>query len=255
MTYDEGALLEPLAVAVHACRRANIKPGSSCLILGAGAVGLLCAVAARMEGCTRIAIADIVRGRVSFALEAGFADVGHVVEPKRGKSVEEQLSIAKDLASSVASLHWSDGSVVGKVDYTFECTGVESCIQASIYVSPSGSRRFTNVCLIADWALRQTTYSGGKALLVGMGTPNPILPISEASAREIELVPTWRYANCYPRAIEIIQAVHANLSLPQVSKMITHAFNGLETVPEALRTAGKTEDAEGRLVIKAVVNN
>jgi len=134
MTSEEGALLEPLAVAVHACRRANVKAGSSCTVIGAGAVGLLCAVAARLEGCSRVVIADIVEDRVKFALKNGFADAGFVVPAKRGASSEERLEIAKQMASALSEVRYPDGQAVARSDYTFECTGVESCVQASIMV-------------------------------------------------------------------------------------------------------------------------
>lgn len=39
VSFDEGALLEPLSVAVHACQRAGMKLGSKVLICGAGTTG------------------------------------------------------------------------------------------------------------------------------------------------------------------------------------------------------------------------
>lgn len=128
-------MLEPLAVAVHACRRAGIKSGSTCTVIGAGAVGLLCAVAARVEGCTRVVIADIVAARVDFAVKHGFADSGFVVPAKRVEDAQERLDQAKEMASTICEVKDRDGAPVGRSDYTFECTGVESCVQASIYVS------------------------------------------------------------------------------------------------------------------------
>lgn len=135
LSYEDGALLEPLAVAVHACRRAQIKKGSSSNVMGAGAIGLLCAITARMEGCEKIAIVDIASERVQFALDNHFADVGHVVEAGKAKDFEESLSIAKSISSSVEKLVGIDGQKLGKTDYTFECTGVPTCLQAAIYVS------------------------------------------------------------------------------------------------------------------------
>ena len=134
VTFDEGALLEPLAVAVHAARRARIQPGSSCTIIGAGAIGLLCALAARREGCTKIVIADIVESRVRFACEQRFADAAFVVQPKKATSVEDSMTIARDTAAAIADTRLADGTEIGSTDYTFECTGVESCVQASIFV-------------------------------------------------------------------------------------------------------------------------
>lgn len=96
-------------------------------------------------------------------------------------------------------------------------------------------------------------------MLVGMGIPNHTLPISEAFSREIDLIPTWRYANAYPRAIEVATASVNGTSingvtLPDVRKLITHKFEGIEAVSTAFQTAGKTVDESGSLVVKTVVN-
>lgn len=94
---------------------------------------------------------------------------------------------------------------------------------------------------------------------MGMGIPNHTLPISDLTAREIDLVSTWRYADAYPRAIEIAKASVTGVSvdgntLPDVSKMISHRFQGLDKVQDALELAGKTRDADGNIVVKTVVN-
>ncbi len=91
-----------------------------------------------------------------------------------------------------------------------------------------------------------------------MGIPNHTLPISDLSARGINLVSTWRYADAYPRAIEIARASVtkspiAGNTLPTISQMITHRFRGLDRVQEALEIAGKTRDVDGGLVVKTVV--
>lgn len=135
MSFEEGALLEPLSVALHACRRAGVKPRSSCTVIGAGAISLLCAAAARNVGCTSIAIADLIESRVVFALNNGFADVGHVVATTRPSSVEKSLDLAKATASTLNTLQLFTGKAIGQTDYTFECTGAAPCVQTAIYVS------------------------------------------------------------------------------------------------------------------------
>lgn len=88
-----------------------------------------------------------------------------------------------------------------------------------------------------------------------MGTPNHTLPISDASAREIDLIPSWRYANCYTTAIDMMGKSAKDKSLPDVKSMITHVFDGLENIPSAFEMAGKTRDADGNLVIKTVIHS
>lgn len=135
MSFNEGALLEPLAVAIQSVKRARMKQGSSCLVFGAGAVGLMCAFAARMLGCGNIVMADIDSGRLQFALEAGFAESIVKLEAKRPQTTEEKLFYAKDISLKIGEAQWPGKTSVCKVDVTFECTGVETCLQGSIYVS------------------------------------------------------------------------------------------------------------------------
>lgn len=134
---EMGAILEPLSVAMHASRRANLPAKSKVLIFGAGAVGLLCAATAKFNGASEVIIADIQGDRVDFAIKNNFADSGVVVPMKRPQAIEEKLEFAKEVAGLVAAkeLVRAGTSVVGEVDAVFECTGVESCLQAAIYVS------------------------------------------------------------------------------------------------------------------------
>lgn len=53
---EEGALLEPLSVGVHVCKRANIGIGSSVLILGAGPIGLVTLLVAKAMGAKHVII-------------------------------------------------------------------------------------------------------------------------------------------------------------------------------------------------------
>lgn len=54
LSWDEGALVEPLAVGVHAVRRAALRPYETTVVLGAGTIGLACIAAARAAGALRI---------------------------------------------------------------------------------------------------------------------------------------------------------------------------------------------------------
>jgi L-iditol 2-dehydrogenase len=140
VSLDMGALLEPLGVAIHATRRAQLPSHSTVLVFGAGAVGLLSAAMAKIGGANEVVIADIDEGRVNFAVENGFATSGYTVPMKRSQTTEESLAIAKETALAITQLQRTDGDQLGEVDVVFECTGVPSCVQASIYVSTSTAR-------------------------------------------------------------------------------------------------------------------
>ena len=65
--YDEGALVEPLAVGLHAARKARIKPGDVALVTGAGTIGLVTAMAALAGGCSKVIITDIIQQKLDLA--------------------------------------------------------------------------------------------------------------------------------------------------------------------------------------------
>ncbi|MBA2716089.1 MAG: NAD(P)-dependent alcohol dehydrogenase [Propionibacteriales bacterium] len=73
MSYEQGALLEPLSVGLWACQRANLSPGDSVLVTGAGPVGLLAASAARALGAAAVTITDLSDFRLGLAESMGFA--------------------------------------------------------------------------------------------------------------------------------------------------------------------------------------
>lgn len=134
-SYDEGALLEPLSVAIQAARKATIEPETRCLVIGAGAVGLLCSTVARRKGCRNIVMTDIAAPRLEFARENGFATACLVTQARPKGELAEDLSHAKHLAQQL--LEVGDDAVQdrGGFDVVFECTGVESCVRLAIYVS------------------------------------------------------------------------------------------------------------------------
>lgn len=56
MDLEEGALMEPLSVGVHACKRAGVKMGDTVVIFGSGPIGLVTMMAARAFGASKILI-------------------------------------------------------------------------------------------------------------------------------------------------------------------------------------------------------
>jgi L-iditol 2-dehydrogenase len=72
MTFEHGALCEPLSVGIWACHRAGLVPGDRVLVTGAGPVGLLAAQVARAFGAASVTVADIADFRLDMARELGF---------------------------------------------------------------------------------------------------------------------------------------------------------------------------------------
>lgn len=84
-----------------------------------------------------------------------------------------------------------------------------------------------------------------------MGNPIQTIPISAAALREVDIRGTFRYANTYPTAIELVTG--QNTGLPDLAQIITHRYHGLADVKQAFEMAGKTRDQEGNIVLKVLV--
>jgi len=65
------ALTEPLAVACHDVRRAEIVPGEMAVVIGSGPIGLLIAIVARSAGA-RVLLSEVAPDRLAFARSLGF---------------------------------------------------------------------------------------------------------------------------------------------------------------------------------------
>src|SRR5919204_4952129 len=73
--FEDGALVEPLAVGVHAVGRATIRPGDMALVLGLGTIGLQVAQVLRARGVERVIGADLSPLRRAVASELGVTAV------------------------------------------------------------------------------------------------------------------------------------------------------------------------------------
>nr|AIA12479.1 Alcohol dehydrogenase GroES-like domain protein [uncultured bacterium] len=86
MTLEEGALVEPTAVAFHAVRRSGLKVGESTAIYGAGPIGLLILLCAQAAGASETFVIDISEERLQKAKELGAT---YVINPLNEDAVEK----------------------------------------------------------------------------------------------------------------------------------------------------------------------
>ena len=75
LSYDEGALMEPLSVGLQAVSKARVSPGDTALVTGCGTIGLMTALAARAAGCGKVIISDVVPPKLDLAATYGFIPV------------------------------------------------------------------------------------------------------------------------------------------------------------------------------------
>lgn len=85
-----------------------------------------------------------------------------------------------------------------------------------------------------------------------MGTPVLTLPISAAALREVDLVGVFRYANTYRAVLNLL--ANPPPAMPDLSKLVTQRFKGMDRIEDAFAMAGKVKDEDGNLVIKVVVD-
>ena len=64
ISFAEAAMVEPLAVGVQAAQKAQIKPGDVAVVLGAGPIGMMVALAALASGCSRVIISDVAQPKL-----------------------------------------------------------------------------------------------------------------------------------------------------------------------------------------------
>ncbi|THW01824.1 GroES-like protein [Aureobasidium pullulans] len=123
VSLQEGAMLEPLSVAVHICRQGKIQHGDSVVVFGAGPIGLLCCAVARAYGAGKVIAVDIQKSRLdfarSFAASATFEYSGGTAVESAQKLVQEN-----DLG---------DGA-----DVAIDASGAASSIQTAINVLRMG---------------------------------------------------------------------------------------------------------------------
>ena len=96
MSYEEGAMIEPLAVAVHAVRRAGDISGMKIAVIGAGPIGNLVAQAAKGMGASQVMISDVSDYRLNLARDCGADFAVNTMEKEFGGAMAE--AFGPDLA-------------------------------------------------------------------------------------------------------------------------------------------------------------
>ncbi|GLV53753.1 alcohol dehydrogenase [Dictyobacter sp. S3.2.2.5] len=71
VSFAEGAMVEPLAVGMHAATKARIKPGDLAVVMGAGPIGMVTALAALAGGCSQVVMTDVVQEKLEMARTLG----------------------------------------------------------------------------------------------------------------------------------------------------------------------------------------
>ena len=99
MSTMEAALIEPLAVGLHAARQGGACLGQTAVVTGAGCIGLCCMLSLRAMGVSRIIVVDVMEKRLNKALELG-AD--YAVNGSREDTVSRILELTDGKGADLA---------------------------------------------------------------------------------------------------------------------------------------------------------
>lgn len=170
VSFEEGALIEPLSVAIHSMRLAGVGPGDTILVLGAGPVGLLCCAVARAFGASIVVSTDIVQSRLDFA--KGYAATH--IHRMSGQLQQDKTELLQLLPTSR-----------GGFDAVIDATGVQSCIACGIH----------------------TLDRGATFVQVGLGRPTVDYPVADLCSKEGVYKGSFRYsAGDYELGIELVRS-------------------------------------------------
>lgn len=121
MSYDEGAMIEPLAVTVHAAKRFEKLAGAKAAILGCGPIGILLAQTCKACGAARVMVTDVSDYRLSLAKQVGADFAVNTAQKDFGEAMIEAFG-------------------PDKADVIYDCAGNNATIGQAIRYARKGSK-------------------------------------------------------------------------------------------------------------------
>ena len=164
VSLEAGALVEPLSVGIHACRRAGLELGQSVFIAGAGAIGIASLLAAKASGASEIFMSDIKDFRLELAKTLGATEVFNAKDADAGERIAELTN--------------------GRgVDVAIECAGAEQTLTDCLNSAKRGG------VIVVVGLGDQDRYS---------------LPLVNLAVKELDIKGIFRYVYTYPAALNAL---------------------------------------------------
>lgn len=171
VSFAEGAMVEPFAIGMQAAVKARIKPGDIAVVIGAGPIGTMVALAALAGGCARVIIADMAKPKLDIAGQ--YPGIMPVDVSKH--------SLAEVVSRETAG--WG-------ADIVFEATGSQKVIASMTELACPGGC----IVLVGMPAAGTATVD-----IVGI------------QIKELRIESVFRYANIFDRAVEMIASGKVDL--------------------------------------------
>ncbi len=202
ITTKEGALVEPLAVGMHAAIQGNVKLGDTVVILGAGTIGLVTLLACKAYGATDITIVDVIPKRLEYAKKLGATATINAMET--------------DVFAEIDKMTGKKG-----VDIVIETAGSARTISQTPYLVKNGG----TIVLVGLAPQDIIEFNFAKIM-----------------AKEAQIKSVFRYRNIYPTAIKAIAKGIIDISgivthefdFDDVAKAFDYVINNKQDVVKAV---------------------
>ena len=166
VSFATAAMVEPLAVGVHATNKARIKPGDIAVVMGAGPIGLVTALSALAAGCARVFITDLAN---------------------------KKLEIASNLSPAITPVNVTKDSVTNLVKAATEGWGADILFEAT--GSPAAAAQ-----------VFEPLAPGGCVVMIGGQADPISYDAGAAMVREARVENIFRYAHVFPRCIAMLSS-------------------------------------------------
>lgn len=201
LSYLEGALMEPLAVAVHVVNRLKINHDKGVVIFGAGAIGLLCAAVSTVRGSKHVLMIDIAADKLEFARKFLPNVTTHLVSSER---IHDEVSDSNKRTAATIMTRNTWLRDYGGAHCIVEATGAEPCMQLGIELARKGSI----------------------FVQVGMGRTYASVPMGTVCAKEMTVLGSFRYTNdCFLAGIAMVKSGAINLK-----QLVTNEYTFCDAV-------------------------
>jgi 2-desacetyl-2-hydroxyethyl bacteriochlorophyllide A dehydrogenase len=210
--FDQGALIEPLSVAMHGVHQSGVEAGQTALVMGAGPIGLCAVIVLKYYGVERIVVADRSALRLDIARQLGAGTVCNVQR--------------EDLANCLRKAHGEAevmGMPVAATDVYIEATGVGAVLEQAIELAKEGAT-------IAVLGVHKTAIELHPLTLL---------------IKQLHLVGSMAYPQEFPQVIEMLQSGRVD-----VQPLISHHFE-LQDFQQALAVARDPERAAKVMITMA----
>jgi 2-desacetyl-2-hydroxyethyl bacteriochlorophyllide A dehydrogenase len=182
---EEGAMVEPLAVALHAINRAKLDQGDRVIVTGAGTIGLCVLLLLKARGFEQIMVADMSPVRLALAAQLGAITV-NIAEHSLQQQAEHQFGVAAGFIPAPA------------VNAIIDCTGSEAALQDAI----------------------NCVQVSGKIIIVGTYSAPVTLDLTMALAKELDIITSLAYGDEFDAAVALL----SNKKI-DITALVSHRFS------------------------------